>query len=624
MVDRMGYRGWYPFCTLMIVAAAIMSMLVPAVLIGQSEYESLLEQEDELADPHDVLERLEELRHEPLDANRARAEELQEIPWIYPALARSIVMYRKEHGAYGDLDDLRAVPGMTDPILEVISSYLTTRPRKRLPSALEVQYRVRGERTWPTTGNGTLGSPYKAYQRIEGSFGDRFLFGGIAEKDPYEKSPFDHVGGYLQLHPCGQIWTVITGHYWLDFAEGLVYGSSWPKIRGSGVLKGAERGIQPYRSTNENAALLGAAAEMSWGSARLFSFASRNRIDAAVNDSGLVENLSLSGLHTTEGQMDRKDALTETMVGTRVVNQWSPDLRMGATWTRGWYDPHFAEDTTTGPRDWSGYQLLAGDFSLAIGEIGVFGEAAMSMEAGKGGVVGFRGAYDRVNFQMLMRRYDANFWSPHSNGFADGSDDNEEGGYAEMQYRLWPGSEIGLYADVFKDVRWTDQEEGGHEWQARFEQKLGRSVDLTLRHRSREKRGGTRTTDRLNLTWSPERQWTLVARIELARAAPDEHEETETGNLTLIGVTYRPQKETRIEARLSLFDTDSWDSRIYQYEGSLSGVVGNVPVYGNGTRFYVLVTHRLPMAYLGLKYGQTRKEEADTRRDVAVQLELRG
>ena len=48
----------------------------------------------------------------PLDLNRATAEDLDAVPGIGPALAQRIVDYRKAHGPFKQIEDLREVSGI--------------------------------------------------------------------------------------------------------------------------------------------------------------------------------------------------------------------------------------------------------------------------------------------------------------------------------------------------------------------------------------------------------------------------------------------------------------------------------------------------------------------------------
>jgi len=47
-----------------------------------------------------------------LDVNQASAEDFQKLPGIGPELARRIIRYRQEHGAFWRVEDLLAVRGI--------------------------------------------------------------------------------------------------------------------------------------------------------------------------------------------------------------------------------------------------------------------------------------------------------------------------------------------------------------------------------------------------------------------------------------------------------------------------------------------------------------------------------
>lgn len=55
-----------------------------------------------------------------LNINRATASELEALPGIGPSLAKRIVAYREEHGAFADADALGAVPGLGDALIQKI------------------------------------------------------------------------------------------------------------------------------------------------------------------------------------------------------------------------------------------------------------------------------------------------------------------------------------------------------------------------------------------------------------------------------------------------------------------------------------------------------------------------
>lgn len=60
-----------------------------------------------------------------VDLNTASKEELDAVKWITPAKAQAIVDYRKEHGPFKSVDDLKHVKGFGDKSIAKLSGELT-------------------------------------------------------------------------------------------------------------------------------------------------------------------------------------------------------------------------------------------------------------------------------------------------------------------------------------------------------------------------------------------------------------------------------------------------------------------------------------------------------------------
>ena len=63
---------------------------------------------------------------EPVNTNTAAAEELETLPGIGPVLARRIVDYRAEHGAFTSAEELTKVEGIGKAKLDAIRGAITT------------------------------------------------------------------------------------------------------------------------------------------------------------------------------------------------------------------------------------------------------------------------------------------------------------------------------------------------------------------------------------------------------------------------------------------------------------------------------------------------------------------
>lgn len=64
----------------------------------------------------------------PVDVNGASAVELESLPQIGPATAARILAYRREHGPFQDLDDLRRVSGIGERTVAKLRPHAVARP----------------------------------------------------------------------------------------------------------------------------------------------------------------------------------------------------------------------------------------------------------------------------------------------------------------------------------------------------------------------------------------------------------------------------------------------------------------------------------------------------------------
>lgn len=65
-------------------------------------------------------------------------------------------------------------------------------------------------------------------------------------------------------------------------------------------------------------------------------------------------------------------------------------------------------------------------------------------------------------------------------------------------------------------------------------------------------------------------------------------------------------KNLSVSTRFIVFQTDDYDSRVYEFEEDLRGVMSNVGLYGKGTRWYILFKYKpFTFAEFAAKYSAT-------------------
>lgn len=82
----------------------------------------------------------------------------------------------------------------------------------------------------------------------------------------------------------------------------------------------------------------------------------------------------------------------------------------------------------------------------------------------------------------------------------------------------------------------------------------------------------------------------------------------ENGFLIYQDVKLKLDEKLFLSSRYIFFQTDSYNSRIYEFENDLSGVFSNNALFGEGFRFYFLIQYKIfHNVNLSIKYSDTFK-----------------
>jgi hypothetical protein len=565
---------------------------------GQESLEQIFEAACEGAESPGLYETLESLKVHPLDLNQAEYEELLAVPWITPSMARNLIEYRVKKGLLIRPGELVNVPGFSCVLVERLLPYLRTgKPRSQLKRRYRIRSRVAGH--YPRREEYSA-SPFRIYNRINASVGDGLSMCALAEKDPYEMRYTDMFTFHTHAARDGMLRSVVAGDYWLDFAEGLVLGEARYAMKGSGVSEGSERGIVPNRSSVESGWLRGAAANLRISDVSLYCFASRKRLDASVNEEGLVTGLYAEGLHRTEGECAKIGRLGEALLGLRAALAVE-FFRIGLTGFATEYDRGFASSQGS-PRSFEGssYSVVGVDLGTDVGPMELFGELAGSLSLGESYLIGLSYREKEVDLGLLFRHYDEDFYNPHSAGFGDPDNCNEEGAYLEVGFRPAKGTKVSGFMDLFRTLGPSYASvygARGRDLRLEVKQRLGGRLSLTGRmyasgtdkfHEGEGFYFEERSGFRIQGEYTPSRRGMLRARFESVRASSEADSTADRGFMMYWEVALQPAMWARLRGRFSVFETDSWDARLYQHESDLPGVMRNVALSGAGAAGYLL------------------------------------
>ena len=580
----------------------VLSFLVWSPCGGQTELEETFEATSDVEESPELFERLERLKANPLDLNKATYEELTEIPWISPTMAKNIVEYREKVALFEDVSELNHVKGFSVLVIEKVLPYLSIR-KVRTPITRRYQIRSRAADEHPRE-DSYLGGSRRIYNRAIVDIGKKVSIGVLAEKDPYEERFFDFLSFYGQVKDLGPFVSSVFGDYSLDFGEGLVFSPSRFIIKGSGITKGSERGIVPNRSSVEAGLLRGAATTLRFRNFLIHGFVSDAKLDASIDEDGLVKSIYDGGLHRTATEVDKIDRLRETLFGGRVRFS-TGGLQVGMSGYSCKYDPAIAERTVNYYTFSGGsFGVVGADFEVGFGFAEFFGEFAKSVSLGEGYVLGLSYKEKMVSAGVLLRHYDEDFYSPHSAGFSDSDDDNEEGGYLEVGYKPGRRTKISGYMDLYRKLGpsyGSVYSSNGRDFRLQVEHKVHKRLKFKgrvyMKGRDKSAYGEEayfkdRRGFRIQGEFKASKKAALIARFETVRAHIEEESVVDSGSLLYWEVVLKPAGTVSLKGRLSVFATDSWDARLYQYESDLPGVMRNVVVNGTGAMGYGLAGFR--------------------------------
>lgn len=525
-----------------------------------------------------------------------------------------------------------------------------------------------------------LGSPYKLYTRYRFRYRQNISFGFTAEKDEGEEffrgsqpQGFDFYSAHLFLRDMGRVKALALGDYQAQFGLGLTFWSGLAFASKSAFSLNVKRnaaGLVPYTSVNENLFLRGAGAtvEVLKGLDLTLFYSSKGldaNVNTAVDTSGAetdVPGLQFSsfiedGFHRTNRELERRRAVRERIAGGHI--RWRKGgFSAGVTGARVEYGATLERNTQPYNQfEFNGREntTVGADFSWLFRNTSLFGEVARSASGGLGINLGGLVALDRrVSLAVLYRNYERNFHGLYSVGFAEGGRPwNERGLYTGIEIRPNRRWSINAYFDQFR-FPWlryqVDAPSDGYEALGQVNWRPSRGTELYFRARIEEKGFNTRedvtgidpvvrrrqVNYRFNAVYKVSPSTSLRTRLETVDFRRGE-EAVEHGFLLYQDLVHRPLRSMfEFTARIALFQTDSYDARLYAYESDLIGLFSIPPYSGRGTRWYAMVRMTpLRRVDLWVRYGAwifqdrttnssgLQEINAPRRSDIKVQVRVR-
>ncbi|MDR9365976.1 MAG: helix-hairpin-helix domain-containing protein [Balneolaceae bacterium] len=620
-----------------------------------------IDPEESDLDLEELVEFLESLANNPININRSSVDDLMQIPGLNFRLAQGIVQYRSNQAPFSTVDELTDVPGVGPATLSRIRPYITVGTGLELsrdlyldPSYWTNNGRFEGFTRYqqtlqeqegyarPDSSGGYLGSPAKYYQRFRYT-SNHLSLNLTQDKDPGEPlsgpTDFDYTSWHIGVNDVGNLQDFVIGDYSVSFGQGLLIWSGGAFGKGRDVTNGVsknERGIRPFTSAQEAIGFRGIAATYGQDIQVSAFYSNRDRTASIIEDN-IVNFPTETGYHRTVNERSRRNNLGQETFGGRIRAR----VPFGFVGVSGYHN-RFDQTVEAGNQpyqvfDFSGKELsgYSADYRFLIQDVILFGEFAYTDNGGYGLLSGADFEVgNRTNLALSYRYYDKQLQSIFGAGFGEqsGTPGNEEGFYIGIEHELTDQIQLIGYFDHFRfpGARFLQsQPTSGFDWLGMIEYEPNTDLNMYLLFRSKTREEEYDTTDefgreislldddiRSSIRYQAEYQVhpkvRLRTRFDLAKSTPP-NSDTSWGYLVFQDIRYYLSDRFQIDARVTMFETEGYDSRVYQFENDLLYVLSNTMLFDQGQRMYILFNYE-PTNWLELwmKLSTTTYEDRQT------------
>lgn len=612
--------------------------------------------EDALFDYDTEFEYLQDYIRKPLNINRAKATDFQNLRLLSAEQIAAIINHREKYGNFITLLELQGVlplltirkilpfvtvDGDLDGLLIPVNQWFRkgkndffTRYERRLE-------RAKGFQKEGSQG-GFMGDANRLYARYRYAFGNYLSYGATIEKDagePFRKTGFDFYSAHFQINNAHKLFkTIVLGDYSVSLGQGLIHENGFALGKSALVLS-VEKAVPPlrfYSSSNEANFLRGVATtlQISKNTEGVFFASHRwrdgNILNAAAVDSfdteAVISALQVSGLHRTATEREDQNRIGLTTFGGSLQHRFRRfSLGLNAVFNQF--------DGTLKPANepynlyrFKGKQLanFSTNYKTTRQNIHAFGETAMSDNGGFATLNGLLIGIDkRLSISILQRFFSKNYQTLNAQPFAESSRAQDENGlFLGLEFkpnRAWTAS---FYTDFWQH-KWlrfgVDAPSYGREFFAKIAYRT-RNTEGYLQFRNKLKQENATRPNSAKLNFLANKIRTqirfqvnnhinknLELRNRLEWSIFDSDQPQSTGFAVWQDVVFKLEKyPLSISSRLAFFDTKDYNSAIYAFENDVQYSFTVLPYYYRGSRFYINASYRLfKNAYIETRFAQT-------------------
>ncbi|MCO5260652.1 MAG: helix-hairpin-helix domain-containing protein [Crocinitomicaceae bacterium] len=496
------------------------------------------------------------------------------------------------------------------------------------------------------------GNPDKYYTRFRYSYRNNISIGLTAEKDPGEqffkgaqKQGFDFYSAHAFYKGGKYLKAVAIGDFQVQIGQGLNLWTGYAMGKTTDVVttKKSATPLKPYTSSDEMRFLRGAGVDLAYKSFQLTLFGSIKKIDGAVqsvdttsiNDLEVyspeesISSISTSGLHRTNTEIAKKGSLTEFIYGGNLRFE-RRNLHIGIAAVNWGYNKSYAKPIQAYNQfDFRGKNTtsISLDYNYLIQNFNFFGEVSYSSFTNSWATIhGVIIALDnRASLSFVYRNYQKGYNTFYNAAFAESgrseNTNNENGIFSGLNLTITNYLFLNTYFDLFQ-FPWlkyqVNKPSYGHDFLVQPIFKPNKRIEIYVRFRQHLRQKNSLLSDgsikeveevmqrnyRFNISYKVSGAFTLKSRVEFLTLNRLSNK-TEKGILLTQDISYKPKKAPiELAVRYALFDTDSYNSRIYAVESNALYTYSVPAYYYQGSRAYLLFRlHLFKHIDLWVKYG---------------------
>ena len=597
------------------------------------------------------------LHDNPVDINMDDLSELLCVPCILKSDLDMINAYVKNNGRIRTIAELKLIAGITTYKFKVlrlftkISSNVVNHPHldSSFISNSRQQLLLKCSRNFSSHNNQYNGSLWKILLKYSCDNYDGVNFGITTEKDAGEKffnrkyTGLDFSSGYIQLNDFGKFIQINIGDYSAKWGQGLTTSGGFGCMKSSSsiVYGGTQNILHRYTSSAESGFYRGVGIIFKpTESVKIVPIVSCKSIDARVNEYG-IQTLYNNGYHRTNRELLHKNKAKLKVVGCR-VDYTSMIYSVGYNFLRYSYSP----DLLKSKYKWKIYEFSGKynyntsiDYRFTVERFYLFGESAMSRNKNFAHILGANYmSAENIQFSIIYRKYSNLYQSNFSHSFGEShSTQGENGLYFGVEFNPIKSIKLNAYYDhfYFPSSRYRITGGGkGFEYLVNISYMYSSELSMQLRYKNEVKPLDIRISRslytlnahksnlRYTVKYNVNKIFSTNFRFEYSNFKHSV--KNEDGYLTYLDFIYSSLSEKfKCQTRLSYFNTDTFNTRIYSYENDVLYSFSFPAYFGEGYRLYTNIRYK-PNKSVScyLKYGLTIKEQNLISNELKYQLKI--